>query len=582
MDLSQPADLNTPIAAKAGETRRVSRKRGVNGSGLSRKQLYKALRRGQDHAERQEWAEAVKHMLVAWNAMPENIDILTVLAHSLVQLGVRDKAIAVLERALSIHKPTKALIEIIQGLALAMQMYEIAVKLSEQLIAMDPGDPAYYVNLATAYSGVERLDESIEMLQAVIPHFPESAELWNVLAAQVRQRDGSEASYIFYEEALKLAPDSAIILGNYSHARLLAMDFEKSLELGLRAIELDPDSIEPRISAGQLYFLQGRMKEAWAQYEFRSDIRRTSAQTQHYSHGIPNWQGEDLEGKTILIAAEQGIGDEVMWGNYLPFLADKAEKICIGCDPRLVSIYRRRFPDAVVCGYLDRIISGYRYRVFPEIESKISSGEISPDYACMVGSAPSFDWTSTEAIVPHSDGFLSADPDRLSDIRGRLAKISEKPKIGLAWRSGLMKAERKTMYASVEALASLLALSEHVDFVNIQYGDVADELQAAKELHGVTIHNFDDIDLKQDIEANLAIMEACDIVVSSCSAPGMFSLSLGRPTLLMAQGVPWWSFGAGDRAPFAKDAEFFAGGIEAEWSSTVDRIAKRVKERLSL
>ncbi len=578
MALPQAAELPTPKTTP----KRVPRKRGVNGSGLSHKQLNKALKKGQMHADRQEWAEAVKYLLLVWEALPDDIDILTVLAHCLVQLGVRDKAIAVLERALSIHEPTAILIDVIQRLALAMQMYEIAVKLGEQLIAMVPSDPVYYINLASAYSGVDRLDDSIEMLQAVIPHFHDNAELWNVLASQVRRRDGSEACYIFYEEALKHAPDSAIILGNYSHARLMVMDFEKSLELGLRAIEINPDSVEPRISAAQLFFLKGKMKEAWEYYEFRNDVRRGPDQTQHYTHGLPSWQGEDLKGKTLLIAAEQGIGDEVMWGNYIPFLADRAEKLLIGCDARLVSIYRRRFPEAVVCAYTDRIMSGYRYRVFPEIEAKMKSGDIAPDYACAVGSTPKFEWTSTEAVVPHTDGFLTADPERLSDIRARFLDIGDKPKIGLAWRSGLMNDERKAMYASVAVLGPLLALSEHVDFINLQYGDVADELQAVKDMHGVTIHSFEDIDLKQDIEANLAIMEACDIVVSSCSAPGMFAMSLGRPTLLMGQGLPWWSFGAGDRAPFVKEAEFFADGIEAGWSVTVGRVAGRVKERLCL
>lgn len=560
----------------------VPKRGGVNGSGLSYKQLRKALKQGQAHAERQEWAEAVKHLLIAWDAMPEDINILTLLAHSLVQLGVRDKAIAVLERALQVHEPNDALIDVIQRLAMAMDMNEIAVKLGEQLIVMKPDEPLYYVNLATAYSGVGAIDRSIEMLQQVIPHFPDNANLWNVLATQVRQRDGSEACYIFYEEALKHAPDSAVILGNYSHARLLAMEFDESLKLGLQAIKLNPDAPEPRISAGQLLFLKGELAQGWEHYEFRNDQRRTSKQTQHYTHKLPEWQGESLSGKTILIAAEQGIGDEVMWGNFIPFLSDQAEKILIGCDRRLVSIYQRRFPEADVCAYADRMISGYRYRVFPEIEAKMASGELTPDYSVKVGSGPKFSWTNLKAVQPHKDGFLVADPGLKAEMQARLDAISEKPKIGLAWRSGLMNAERSHLYASIEVLGPLMALSEQVEFVNLQYGDVAAELEAAEAMHGVKIHALEDVDLKADIEANLAIMDCCDMVVSSCSAPGIFSMSLGRPTLLMSSGMPWWTFGAGKKVPFAIDTEVFADGKDTDWPLMIGRMADRVRERLNL
>lgn len=550
--------------------------------GLSFKQLKKALRLGQKHAEKQEWAESVKHLLVAWDAIPEDINILTLLAHSLVQLGVRDKAIAVLERALTIHEPTHGLIDVIQRLAMAMDMNDIAVKLGEQLIVMEPQEPLYYVNLATAYSGEERLDDSIAMLQQVIPHFPDNAALWNVLATQVRQRDGSEACYVFYEEALKHAPNSSVILGNYSHARLMAMEFDAALELGQRAIAANPNSAEPRISVGQLLFLKGQLEEGWQHYEFRNDQRRTSKQTQHYTHGLPIWNGEDLSGKSILLAAEQGIGDEVMWGNFFPFMKDKAARIIIGCDQRLVSIYKRRFPDAEVCAYADRMISGYRYRVFPEIEAKMKSGDLKVDYACMVGSAPKFDWVNPDQIKPHEDGFIVSDPQLRDDMKAKLDKISSKPKVGLAWRSGLMTAERNHLYASIEALGPIMALSEHVDFINLQYGDVSAELDAIEDMHGVTVHALEGVDLKADIEANLAIMGNCDIVVSSCSAPGIFSMSLGRPTLLMSSGKPWWSFGAGNIAPFAKDTELFADGKGTDWTAMLGRVADRVKERLVL
>lgn len=557
-------------------------KLGLGVTDASIKDIKRSLKLGQDHVERQEWAEAVKHLLVAWDAMPEDLSLLTILAHALAQLGVREHAIEVLQRALEVHEPTADLIGIIQRLALEMGMYEVAIKLGVQLVALAPQSPASYVNLATAYSGLKQYDDSIDMLQSALPLFPAEASLWNVLATQVRERDGVDAADVFFEEAMRLSPDNSQIISNYSISFTRRNQLDKALELALRSIEIDPNSPEPRIGAAQFLFLKGEMQEAWKHYGYRLDVRRKSSQTQHYTHKLPEWQGEDLSGKSLFVTAEQGIGDEVMWGSYLPFLYETVEKLYIGCDPRLVSIYKRRFPEATVGGYLDRIVSGYRYRVFAGIEKLMNEGKASIDYYVPVGGAAKFAWQTTEGIRPHSDGYLTEDPVRADEFKIRLDAISKKPKIGLAWRSGIVASERAYLYASIDALGPLMALAEHVEFVNIQYGDVEEELATFKDKYGVTIHNFEDVDLKADIEANLAIASQCDLVVSSCSAPGMFAMSSGRPTLLMAGAPPWWSFGSKSNVPFAKDAKVFHTGDNGDWDDVVRRVACQAKTVLGL
>lgn len=557
-------------------------KLGYDKADISVGELRRALKKGQEHAELGQWEEAMPYLLKAWDAMPDDLAILTLLSHSLAQLGVRDKAVMVLERTLSIHGVTPEILGIMLNLSLELGMHGVAVKLCLTLIEMDPGTPNHYVNLATAYTGEDKLDESIEMLQGVLPLFPEDSNLWNVLATQVRARHGVEASIVFFEEAMRLAPDDFKILSNYGQSLLMKGDFEGALKLDLKAIESNPESAEPRLGAAQLLFHQGHFAEAWEHYEYRLDTRRKLSQAQIYTHGRPAWEGQSLEGKTLLVLAEQGIGDEVMWGNYLPFLYERAEKLIIGCDYRLVSAYQRRFPDADVERYVDRVVSGYRYRVFPISQKAAEEGLLTIDYALPVASVSKFEWLEKAAVKPHPEGFLYADAKRVADIKKRMQAISSKPKVALAWRSGLMNAERSYIYSSIEVLGPLMALKDKVDFINIQYGDVGEELAKAEAMHGVTIHNFEDINLKMDIEANLAIMQSCDLVISSGSAPAQFSLAVGRPTIIMAASQQWWSFGSDDTVLFAKDGELILGGEIVDWEEIMTRVANRTRERLSL
>ncbi len=557
-------------------------KLGLVDTGMTVGELRRTLKLGQDYAQKEEWETALPYLLKAWDAMPDDISILTILSHCLAQLGVRDKAVMVLERTLSIHGATPEIMGVMLNLALEMAMYSVAIKLCLTLIEVQPDNPNHYVNLATAYTGAEKLDESIDMLQSVLPLFPEDSNLWNVLATQVRSRDGVEASEVFFEEALRLAPTDFKILSNYGQTMLMKGDWDKALELDLRAIEANPKSPEPRLGAAQLLFYQGRMKEAWEHYEYRLDTRRRSNQTQIYTHKIPIWEGQALEGKTLMVTAEQGIGDEIMFGNFLPFVYERAEKLVIGCDYRLVDIYKRRFPDAHVERYIDKTVSGYRYRNFAVAENLHKEGKMPIDYAIPVCSLPKFDWQETSDLKPHPDGFLKADPERVSDIKARFKAISDKPKVALAWRSGLMTAERTYIYGTVEDMGPLKAIADKVDFINIQYGETAQEIETIKKLHGITVHNFEDINLKMDIEANLAIMDSCDLVVSSCSAPGQFSMAVGAPTVLMAASKQWSVFGGGDTIPFARDGELVLARDTVDWNDIMTRVTNRISERLTL
>lgn len=547
---------------------------------ISKPEAEKALRAAEKAARKMNWEKTAKHLLIAWDAAPNDLGILTLLAHSLVQLGVREKAIAVLERALKYHEPTPDICAIMLELAVNMEFHDIAIRIGHQLIAMEAERPTNFVNLATAYSGAERYDEGIEMLQAVLPRFPNNSDLWNVLATMVRLRDGVDAADVFFEESLKNDPNNFKALSNYSQSLMTKRKLDEALEVDMRAIKANPKSPEPRLGAATVLFTKGRLEEGWEYYGFRLDPRRKLSQNTIYTHGLPEWKGEPLAGKAIFVTAEQGIGDELMFGNYLPFLYEEADKLIIGCTDRLVSIYRRRFPDAIVATYRDIIKQAYRYRVFPDVEKPMAAGELKIDYAIPVASSPMFAWRKTEDIKPHPDGFIGPDPERAADFADRLNAISDKPKIGLAWRSGNMQGARAAAYATIDDLGPILELKDRVDFINLQYGDSEEERRRAKELFDVDIHHFEDVDLKMDIEANLAIMANCDLVVAAPSAPAMFSMSCGVSTVLITPNGPWWTFGCPDRVPFVRDVSFPEWQGQTSWAETVQLTSDIVRKKM--
>ncbi|WP_417450192.1 tetratricopeptide repeat protein [Kordiimonas sp.] len=567
---------NEPTAQKK---KRKTENLGLAKTDLTIGEIRRALKKGQEHAERAEWPEAVKHLLKAWEAFPEDLNILTVLAHALTQLGVREHAIYVLERALHYHEPTADVCSVIQQLALEMGFNAIAEKLGHQLVAMEPTVAKHYINLLTALNRQDKYTESIDMAQQVLPLFPENSDLWNVLASAVRYRDGNDASVVFYEEALRLDPKNYKVLSNLASAM---PGTDRAFELTHGALAQQPENPELHINMALEMFRKGQLKQAFEHYSHRLSSRRVQAQNITYTHKLPEWDGSSLKGKSLFVTAEQGIGDEVMFGNYLPYLYEQAEKLYIGVDRRLVSLMQRRFPNAVVDGYTDRMTEGYRYRVFMQIQKSLEDGAIDIDYAIPLGSCARYAWHVPEDVKAHPDGFLKPNPDRAAEFGKQVAHLKDKPIIGLAWRSGLSGGVRRHRYSTVDDLAPLAALKDKVHFVNLMYTDVTDDLKEIKDKHGIDIFRFEDTDLKQDIEANVAIMAHCDLVVAACTAPGMFSLSSGRPTILFESDAVWWGFGSDDHVLFAKDADFICGRSQQTFKQLIERVAARVQEKLGL
>ncbi len=577
LNYGKDAAMSQPQFQSQPATDRITRQ-----TSLKPSDVRKSLKKGKAAARKGDWPVAAKHLLVAWDAMPDDLSILTTLAHALTQLGVRDKAIAVIERALSVHSPTADLCIIIQSLAFGMEIFDVAEKIGQQLIAMQPTSAEHYINYATALAAQEKFDDAISILQEVLPIFATDAGLWNVLGTTVRSRDGVDAADIFFEEALKLDPNDFKTLSNFGQSKVMQLKFDEALALDLRSIAANPSSPEPRVGASVLQFMKGELAEAYTNYDFRFDMGRKVSQTQHYTHGLPIWQGDDLTGKTILIAAEQGIGDEVMFASFLHFIAEKAAKIVIGCDPRLVTIFQRAYPDAIVDGHDDRIRDGYRYRIFPAIEKQMAEGSLKVDCYLPCASTPKyFCKTGQDIITPKAATFTSA-PKLSSAMKERLNAISDKPKIGLAWRSGLMDPNRRYLYNSFESMDAIWALAPQVDFINLQYGDCREEIADLKETKGIDLHQIDGIDLRQDIEGNLAIMQNCDMVISSCSAPGMFAAVSGCPTIFMSWGMPWWTFGHNGKIPWAMQAEAVLADYNTPWNEASLEAATMTKQQLGL
>jgi len=500
----------------------------------------KLLQTGMAHYKAGDWETAEQYFSQAWSKAPESFAVLTALAQTYAELGVRDKAIELLEKSLTLHGPSETVLAIMGQMATAMSMHDIAEKIWRTILPFNPNEPSYYINLAAALKEQEKLDEALDLLKDTVNLFPENAGIWNSLGVVAQARQNLHEARLFYREAVRLDDKDYRFWSNLASTE---EDRNTVLAFTRNALELNPNCHETHMLLANLHFRQGFVAAAWEHWEHRLAPERAKGQNTIFTFDLPRWNGEDLTGKTLLVCGEQGIGDEVFFYKSLDLLVEKAGQLVIAAEPRLVSILSRTYPAAIVEPYETRTIHGHSYRSCEAIEQRLKEGSLKIDYFSPIASTWPHTWGPRRFDIPvHPNGYLKADPTLQQKWSDRISKLGGKLNIGVSWTSQNMATSRVGGYTDVDFLSDIASI-DGVNLICLQYGDVEKEVNAFNQHAERPIHYWDDTDLKQDIEANLAIMSNLDFVIGPAIATQMFAMALGVKTLLLARGRPWWGFG---------------------------------------
>ena len=221
----------------------------------------------------------------------------------------------------------------------------------------------------------------------------------------------------------------------------------------------------------------------------------------------PMWDGEEsLTDKRIFLWCEQGVGDTIMWSSRLSLLASKAKYCILECQPKLVPLLKRSFPNVDVRAE-DRRLDTQR----DDFDVHLPMGSLYKNFIQELSK------------TGKSDAYLIPDPTRVNYWRKRLLSLGKGPFIGVSWKSGDMSPDRLQNYADICELSPILTIPG-VTFINLQYSDFVDDLAKAKDELGITIHNFDDLDHFNNIDDVAALCLALDMVVSIANIVPLLSL----------------------------------------------------------
>ena len=295
----------------------------------------------------------------------------------------------------------------------------------------------------------------------------------------------------------------------------------RAVELADEVLAEIPDDVETHWNLSQILLWLGELDRGWDEYEWGL---RPGGGRAGVTLPLPVWNGEDLRGRRLIVTAEQGIGDEVLFASCVPdLLAECRGEVILYCDPRLVSLYERSFPGAGVIG-------GSK-----ETAAQRLAG-VKADCYLSIGSLPRF-FRRRAADFPASNVYLVPDPMRVACWRERLQGLGEGLKVGIAWRSGIRDPIRDRGYTELDQWKVLFDIPG-IEIVNLQYGECRHEIEAVEQRYSVRIHRLPEIDLFNDLDDLTALLRALDLVIVAGISTYVFSGAVGQRTFLTG-AVPY-------------------------------------------
>ena len=426
-------------------------------------------------------------------------------------------------------------------------------------VAAAPRFQAAIRNLVAWLPDNEVPDAALALLQGIVEREPGHADAHAALGAlYLKGEFNARPALAALERALALGvddPDTHAARGVALHDLGRAHDALAAYE---RALALDPEHVPARFHRALTLLALGRYDEGWPGYE----LRLRSEDRPRRDFPFPRWAGEPLADRTVLVHAEQGVGDEILFASCLPEVIAQAGRCIIDCDPRLASLYRRSFPRADVRGGTQLDPIGW-------------ASALAADFQVPIASLPLYLRRRAEEF-PARAGYSTADTARVAVWRERLARAAAGPWLGVSWRGGTPRSRGRARSIDLSELAGSLR-TPGVNWVSLQRGAADEELAAMERVYGVRIFGWPDA--LEDLDETAALLGALDVVVSIDNTVAQLAGATGRRCWVLLAAAAEWRYGAaGERVAWYPGMRLARQSTDGDWSAPLAAVAAALQE----
>ena len=401
-----------------------------------------------------------------------------------------------------------------------------------------------------------QLQRALQEAETLAQKFPQSAILLNIKGAVLRDLGQFDASVEAYNKSLAIKPDYAEAYYNMGVTLQEQGKLEEAIEAYNKSLAIKPDYAEAHHNMSYACLAVKNFEQGFEKYEWRWKTKQFK--TGYLKTKKPTWSGETRQ--RVLVCAEQGIGDEIMFSSIIPEIYATSSKVLVKCDKRLIPLFERSFSNDIT--YYSR-------------DANVSEDEY--DFHIPMGSLPLTFRKSLDSFKNSASGFLKCNMARAESIKGQLLHEPGKKLVGISWKTKSSLRNSSIRNINLADLARALNNSK-TQLVCLQYGDVSDEIAAVKRDFGIDVVQFDKVDNKYDIDGLASLIGTCDMVVTIDNATAHLSGALGVRTKLMLPHIADWRWSILDENSYWYDAlKLFRQSKANDWHSVSAQIKAMIK-----
>jgi tetratricopeptide (TPR) repeat protein len=477
---------------------------------------------------------------------PDNVDVLHQLGWLSYQRGRLAEALRFLTAAVRRDAGFAAALSDLGLAQHALERYAEALASHDAALALAPDNPDYINRRAVTLSRLGRHGEALVQLDRALALAPGNVDVLgnrgNVLVRLNRPLDAIAA----YDGARSLVGDTAQLLTNRAHALRRLDRVEEAVTDLETAIALRPDFAEAHFELGVAQLALADFARGWTSYERRWDTGAFAPSRRGFTS--PRWTGaQPLAGRTILLHAEQGLGDTIQFVRYVPLVAQRGARVVLEVQPELMGLLRGIDGAARVVAHGDKL---------PRF-----------DLHCPLMSLPGALGTRADSI-PAAIPYITVAQAWAEHWAGRLS--AARPRIGLVWAGRTSHHNDLNRSIPLAQLAPLLGQGG-VEIVSLQR-ELRDGDDALLRAHPNVRRLGEEL---ADLADTAALISRLDAVVSVDTAVAHLAGALGRPLLLL---LPFaadfrWLRGRED-SPWYPSARLLRQPAFGAWRAVVDRVTE--------
>ena len=431
---------------------------------------------------------------------------------------------------------------------------DILEKKTRKLIDKYPKTSVLYNILGVVLQKKNNFDKAILNLKKAINLQPNFDQAHNNLGNILKNTGKFEEAVNCYREALKINPNYAEAYSNLGNALTEIGKIEEAIVNHQKALKLNPKYKMASLNESIARLTLGEFEIGWKKYEARIGENNITPM-QYPIEKI--WDGNYLNG-ILLVWAEQGLGDHIIFASMLADLKKYAKKIILQIDKRLENLLIR---------YFTKIN-------FSNIKIVKSEKELIFDKHIAIGSLGQYLRKSKKSFETTPKKFLIASSPKENKLKKKFFQNS-KFKVGISWRT----LNKKQKFRNIDLEQMLPVLSNaNCDFINLQFGKFDEDLKKFKAKHGLNIRSINEIDNFNNIDDLAALINCLDLVITIQNTTAHLSGALGKNTwIMLAFNARWHWLKNENKSLWYPTTKLFRQKKIGNWNDVINNISIDLK-----